>query len=142
MNDPIFRTSDDQGKAFASRMSRAINVDEFTNWLDGFINPIYSTTDFEASVTRNGDKHHIARMNWMDGSKGFPNIAVGSVLPAGEEIRVKVWWDNHGQCKNHFCQRVVKWDLIRPDEKEIISSKTFAGAMIIALSVIIICSIF
>ena len=118
------------------------SYDDFTTWLDGFMNPHFSTTDFEKAHTKCLDSYEIKNLNYMSGSMGFPNLAVGAVIPAGNEDKVKVYWDYQGHCRMLTTNlRQPEWDLIRADQKEIDSAKTITGALMLGVVVILVCTI-
>ncbi len=123
--------------------AQSLNSEGFTKWVDEFINPSFTTEYFENSRTVNREHYEINKLHFMSSQRGYPTLAIGKVHPKEDEIPVKVWWDQDGKCRFfNGNKRFPDWDLVRPDQSKIDASKSITTNAVIALIVIIICSIF
>jgi hypothetical protein len=107
--------------------------------IENFLNPRFTTTDFDSSRTVIRAKHEIKSCEYE--IRNTPKLALGTVNRIVDGVDVTVWvrWNEYGKCRSMLGQRLRDYDLVRPNEREIFHAMMMGEAMVLSVVMILIC---
>ena len=106
-----------------------------------FWKPKFTTIEFESAKSRDGQVPEISQI--VPGNvAGNPSIVYGK-LKGGAKQKVNVSWNEFGECWAYYPNaRCRRWDLIYPDNAEIVSAQEYVIGLAIFVIMLAIAGLF
>lgn len=110
-------------------------------FIEDFLNPRFSTEEFELSRTQCEFNHGVTSMYYDDHIPNLPTHVIGYIQPpAGAKLQLATW-NRFGECTMEGL-RVKSFDLVRPNHKYIAKTNLsikvlLIGGILSALSLIL-----